>query len=47
VPLSRTTPARPGAQVVHAATEVLPVAAAAVLMPGGQLVQADAPAEDE
>jgi len=39
VPGLVTAPAKPGAQIVHAATEVLLVCEAVVVMPGGQLVQ--------
>jgi len=46
VPLPVTAPAKPGAQAVQAATDVLPVAMPVVVMPVGQGVQAEAPAAD-
>ena len=45
VPGRKTVPAKPGAQIVQAATEVLLVCEAVVVMPGGQLVQLVALAE--
>ena len=45
VPGLVTVPAKPGAQIVHAATEVLLVCDAVVVMPEGQLVQLVALAE--
>jgi len=38
-PPPTTTPAKPGAQMVQAATVALPAAEPAVKMPGGQAVQ--------
>jgi hypothetical protein len=47
VPGLVTVPAKPAAQIVQAATEVLLVCEAVVVMPEGQLVQLVAPAEAE
>ena len=44
VPELVTVPAKPGAQMVQAATEVLPAAKPVVEMPRGQAVQLAAPA---
>ena len=47
LPGLETAPKNPRPHTVHAATEVAPVAAPAVVMPRGQAVQAAAPAEAE
>ena len=39
VPLPVTAPAKPGAQIVQAATDALPAAKPVVVMPAGQAVQ--------
>ena len=44
VPAPVTVPAKPGAQMVQAATEIWPVAEPVVKMPSGQAVHVIAPA---
>ena len=47
VPAPVTEPENPGAQMVHAATDVLPVAEPVVYVPTGQAVQLAAPAAEK